>query len=149
MMYSTAYRIIGNHDDTKDVLQEAFLKVFKNIDSFRQECPLAGWIKTIVVRESIGKLRKEKRFDDLEEGQFDQIVAPVNLFDGAYLEKVILSLPPRCRSVFLLIEVEGFSHKETAKLLEISEGTSKSQLHRSKEILQKKLASMYELIYEK
>lgn len=135
-MYTLAYRITGDFEEANDVLQDAFVKVFRGLPSFRSESTLGAWIKTIVVRTAYSHLRKDKVFlepvDNLPPGsQVDW----GHYLDAEYLEKAILSLPDGYRTVFTLIEVEGYSHKEVAELLGISEGTSKSQLFYSKKRL--------------
>jgi RNA polymerase sigma factor (sigma-70 family) len=140
-MYSTAYRILNDGDDANDALQEAFLQVFRNIRSFRHESGIGAWIKTIVVRCAL-RLLKKNTFLEQTEPETAANDVPFNVPDnvtGELLEKVILSLPDGYRTVFLLIEVEGYSHIEAAKMLNITEGTSKSQLSRAKKQLQKKL----------
>jgi RNA polymerase sigma factor (sigma-70 family) len=141
-MYTLAYRITGDFESANDVLQDAFVKVFRGLPSFRGESTLGAWIKTIVVRTAYSYLRKEKIFlEDIDTVQNQLKVDWGHYLDTEYLEKAILSLPEGYRAVFVLIEVEGYTHKEVATLLGISEGTSKSQLFYSKkrlrEILQK------------
>ena len=135
-MYTLAYRVTGDFETANDVLQDAFLKVFKGLPTFRGESTLGAWIKTIVVRTAYSKLRKKQPFTE----SIDNVALPNQVdwghyLDAEYLEKAILSLPEGYRTVFVLIEVEGYSHKEVANLLSISEGTSKSQLFYSKKRL--------------
>ena len=136
-MFSSAYRILNNYELANDALQEAFIQVFRDIGKFRGESTLGAWIKTIVVRTAIRKLKKEKMFVDFEESKNEMPFVNPDSLDGEYLEKAILSLPDGFRTVFLLVEVEGYTHKEVAGMLDISEGTSKSQLHYAKKKLQK------------
>ncbi len=143
-MFTVAYRIINNYDVANDILQDAFIQIFKDIKSFRKESTLGAWIKTIVVRTALKELREKDFFVSIENtDEFNQNVEmPVvvdNSMSGSDLEKAILSLPDGYRTVFLLIEVEGYSHKEVANMLNISEGTSKSQLFYAKKQLQQKL----------
>ena len=143
-MFTLAYRATGDHDMASDVLQDAFVKIFRALPSFRAESTLGAWIKTIVVRTAYSYLRKQKIFlEDIDSIKNVPKVDWGHYLDTEYLEKAILSLPEGYRMVFILIEIEGYSHKEVAKLLNISEGTSKSQLFYSKkrlrEILKKEL----------
>ena len=136
-MFSTAYRILNNYELANDALQEAFIQVFRDIKKFRGDSTLGAWIKTIVIRTALRKLKKENLFIRLGESEYDipfEISAPLS---NDYLEKAILSLPDGFRTVFLLIEVEGYAHKEVAEILNISVGTSKSQLYHAKRRLQK------------
>jgi RNA polymerase sigma-70 factor (ECF subfamily) len=136
-MFSSAYRILNNYELANDALQEAFILVFRDIKKFRRESTLGAWIKTIVIRSALRKLKKEKLFVRIDESEHDMPMVISNPLSGEYLEKAILSLPNGFRTVFLLVEVEGYAHKEVAEILNISEGTSKSQLHYAKRKLQK------------
>lgn len=138
-MYSTAYRILNNSDDAHDVLQEAFIAVFKYIGGFRGDSTIGLWIKTIVVRKALKSLRDLKYFDDYHENGQEIPVDFLDDLSGEYLEQLILALPKGYRTVFLLIEVEGYNHREVAEMLDISEGTSKSQLSRAKKMLRRKV----------
>lgn len=139
-MYTVAYRITSDFDIANDVLQEAFVKIFRHLAGFRRESTLGAWIKTIVVRTALSRMRKEIRMEALEDHHHqDQIVDWGHHLDADYLEKAIQALPTGYRSVFVMIEVEGYSHKEVADMLDISVGTSKSQLFYAKKKLRKSL----------
>ena len=135
-MYTTACRITGDFETGAEVLQDAFLQVFRHLGDFQGKSTLGAWIKTIVVRAAISSLRKRRiRFEPLEVNtEPDAIDWGANL-DTEYLERAIQALPEGYRAVFLLAEVEGYSHKEIGELLGISEGTSKSQLFYAKKRL--------------
>ena len=138
-MYSLAYRITGNFEDAEDVLQEGFLKVFRSIESFRGDSKAGTWIHTIMARTALDRVKSKMQFTDLE---IVPEVADEGIYlsvESEYLEKAILELPDGYRSIFTLYEIEGFKHREIADMLEISENTSKSQLHKAKRMLQKKL----------
>jgi RNA polymerase sigma factor (sigma-70 family) len=143
-MFTIAYRIVSNRDDAHDALQEAFIQVFRDIAQYRFDSTLGAWIKTIVVRTSLKLLSKNRNlaFTDLDEAKSDEMILIPDTLNSEYLEKVILSLPDGYRTVFLLTEVEGYSHEETAKLLGISTGTSKSQLHHAKKMLKNRLSAL-------
>jgi RNA polymerase sigma-70 factor (ECF subfamily) len=141
-MYTSAYRILKDHDLANDAIQEAFIQVFKILGQFQFRSTLGSWIKTIVIHTSLKILKKQKAFvfADLSDNiKFISWDEPMN---GEYLEKAILSLPPGYRAIFLLIEVEGYKHKEVAEMLNISEGTSKSQLFHAKKYLRNILISL-------
>ncbi len=143
-MYTISYRITNDFDLANDVLQEAFIQIFKSLKSFRRESTLGAWIKTIVVRTAIKQVKKKPNFTELNE----QITSGPDFIDwgdylnAEYLEKAIQALPAGYRSVFILIEIEGYSHREVGELLNISEGTSKSQLFHSKKKLRLMLEKM-------
>lgn len=141
-MFTLAYRVMGQSEQAEDVLQEAFVKIFAHIAKFRRESTLGAWIKTIVVRTAYNKLRERKIRTEPEEAipmetTLDWGSRP---FEAEYLEKAILALPEGYRMVFVLIEIEGYAHREAAELLGISEGTSKSQLFYAKKRLRQELA---------
>jgi len=143
-MFTIAYRIVNNRDDAHDVLQEAFIQVFRDIGQYRFDSTLGAWIKTIVVRTSLKLLTKNRNlaYTDMGEAKNDEMVLIPETMNCEYLEKVILSLPDGYRTVFLLTEVEGYTHEETGHLLGISSGTSKSQLHHAKKMLKTRLSAM-------
>lgn len=117
------------------------MQVFKHIGAFEQRSTLGAWIKTIVVRTALQKLqRRETAFeqwpDEYDAALPDWGSSPI---DAMQLEQAIQRLPEGARAVFVLAEVEGYAHKEIAQMLEISEGTSKSQLFAAKKRLRELL----------
>ncbi len=141
-MYTLAYRITGDFHEANDVLQEAFIQVFRGLPGFKKKSTLGAWIKTIVVRTAIKKARKMVRHDSIDNLGDNNPIDWGDYLDAEYLEQAIQSLPDGYRAVFILIEVEGYKHKEVAELLNISVGTSKSQLYHSKKLLQKKIRAL-------
>jgi len=135
-MYTIAYRITNDISLAGDVLQEVFIQVFSDLAQFRGEASLGSWIKTITVRTAVRKIRTESTFSGNGLGDSDEPVIWPEAMTGSDLEKAILSLPEGARTVFLLVEVEGYKHREVAEMLSISEGTSKSQLNFAKRKLQ-------------
>ena len=139
-MYTLAYRITGDFDDANDVLQDAFLEVFKHLNQFRGESTLGAWVKQIVVRKSTKKKRLViwQNVDDYTGEGIDWGESEINV---AHLETAVLSLPDGFRTIFVLAEVEGYTHREIAVMLNISEGTSKSQLFHAKRKLRAMLSA--------
>lgn len=140
-MYTTAYRITGDVDWAGEALQDAFMQVFKHIGNFEQRSTLGAWIKTIVVRAALQKVDRRKsvatsRPEEFSDTLLDWGTSPI---DAIQLEQAIQRLPEGARAVFVLAEVEGYAHKEIAEMLEISEGTSKSQLFAAKKRLRELL----------
>ena len=138
-MYTIAYRMAADRELANDILQEAFLKVFRKLNTFRAESTLGAWIKTIVVRTALAKLKKQVITEPLPENFAEQSVDWGHHLDIDYLEKAIQGLPDGYRSVFVLVEIEGYQHKEVAEMLNISVGTSKSQLFYAKKRLREAL----------
>lgn len=142
-MFTLAYRVTGNFETAAEVLQDAFLQVFRHLDDFQQRSTVGAWIKTIVVRTAISSTRRKKiDFDPIEAVKEPSTLDWGTNFDIEYLEKAIQSLPEGYRTVFILAEVEGFSHLEIADMLQISEGTSKSQLFHAKKRLRAYLSAV-------
>ncbi len=142
-MYGVCLRYSGNVEDANDLLQEGFIKVFKNLTKFRGEGSFEGWIRRIFVNTSIEQFRKKVKLYNVTEVQENTIEDhDLNILD-TLAEKDIISLvnelSPGYKAVFNMHVVEGYSHKEIADILEINEGTSKSQLARAKGVLKKLL----------
>ena len=137
-MVTKAFRILNDYDLANDALQDAFVEVFRDLKNFKFQSTLGAWIKIIVLRNALKIQRFEAKFETFQDIH-DQEIYFSDELTGEVLDKAIRSLPDACRAVFLLIEVEGFQHKEVAEMLEISEGTSKSQLNYAKKLLQKRL----------
>lgn len=120
-----------------------FVKVFKHLGSYQHKGSLEGWIRTIMVRESISYLRKRQFVvydDDALEVNGEVSSGNDDLLDVEYVQYLIDELPEGYKAVFLLYAIEGYGHKEIAELLEISEGTSKSQLFKARKMLQENLS---------
>jgi RNA polymerase sigma factor (sigma-70 family) len=116
------------------------LEVFKHLDQFRGDAKLGAWIKQIVVRKSVKKKRilGWQHVEDEEAGTVNWGEDEINV---AHLETAIFALPDGFRSIFVLAEIEGYTHREIAEMLKISEGTSKSQLFYAKRKLRAMLTS--------
>ena len=144
-MYNVGYRITGNSDDADDVLQEAFISAFRNLDNYRGDATFGAWLKRIVVNKAINALNKKKHESLPDDDRFDvaEEEAPVEYGDPLTVERVrhaIGLLPDGYRSVLSLYLLEGYDHQEIAEIMHISESTSKSQLNRAKTKLREYLA---------
>jgi RNA polymerase sigma-70 factor (ECF subfamily) len=138
-MYTLAFRLTNDFDDANDVLQDAFLDVFRKLGNFRGEATLGAWIRAIVVRKAYKKVEKPKMWQIIEEIPENTSIDWGDSINAEYLEKAVQALPEGFRTVFILIEIEGYTHKETAEILGVSEGTSKSQLFYAKKKLREML----------
>lgn len=141
-MYTICNRILNDDDLACDAMQEGFVEVFRSIDSFQGSSTIGAWIKTILIRKAILLGKRYRMYDEIEVKQHDTIIHWDSNLTGDELNLAIRKLPEGYRKVFLLIEVEGYTHKEVAEFLGIAEGTSKSQLFHSKKMLQKSLAEL-------
>jgi len=140
-MFGICLRYANDYHAAEDILQEGFIKVFKNLGKFRGEGSFEGWVKRIFINTAIEYYRKavnHKGHSELDKVTFKQIgeVAIENLAAKDLLN-MIQKLSPGYQTVFNMYVIDGFSHKEIAGKLGISEGTSKSQLARARAILQK------------
>lgn len=143
-MYAVCLRYANNADDAQDLLQEGFIKVYKNLHRFRGEGSFEGWVRRVFVNTSIEHFRKKSaQLSSVSEKEENTIEdADITALDSLAekdIINIVQELSPGYRTVFNLYVVEGYSHKEIGELLGISEGTSKSQLARAKSILQKKI----------
>ncbi|MCR9227003.1 MAG: RNA polymerase sigma factor [Flavobacteriaceae bacterium] len=127
----------------EDVMINGFVKVFNHLSSYQYKGSFEGWVRTIMVRESISYLRKRQFVvydDDAVEVNGEVSTSNDGLLDVEYVQHLIDELPEGYKAVFLLYAIEGYGHKEIAELLEISEGTSKSQLFKARKMLQENLS---------
>jgi RNA polymerase sigma-70 factor (ECF subfamily) len=156
-LYSTAVRLTGNRTDAEDLVQETYLRAYRSYGSFQEGTNLRAWLFRILTNAHINRYRARKRrpdeteLDDVEDlylyrrledtaryGQSaeDQLMA---LFSEAEVVQAVENLPEAYRMAVLLADVEGFSYKEIAEILEIPVGTVMSRLHRGRKALQKEL----------
>ena len=141
-MLSVCRQYIKDIHFAEDVMVNGFVKVFKNLESFEHRGSFEGWIRKIMIRESISYLRQRQFvvYDDEKVGAGAQIEASVlESFNTEHIQELIDDLPEGYKMVFVLYAVEGYKHHEIAEMLNISEGTSKSQLSKARKVLQNKL----------
>lgn len=143
-MYAVCLRYSSDKDEARDLLQEGFIKVFQHLDKFKMEGSLEGWIRRIMVNHALEQFRKaykKQQFVDIEDaGDEPTPHIDAHRYDMQVILNVIQELPTGYRTVFNLYVVEGLQHNEIAELMGINENTSKSQLSRARQLLQKKLA---------
>lgn len=146
-LYAVSLRYMGTEVDAQDVLQEAFIKIFRALSAFRGDGSFEGWMRRIVVNTAIEQIRKKHLLTTLiaeqhEENIESEMASAIDQLSEQELLGMIQSLPTGYRAVFNLYVVEGYAHKEIALMLEITEGTSKSQLARARAMLQEKIKSL-------
>lgn len=139
-MLSICRQYLKNPNVAEEVMLTGFLKVFTHLKSYSAQGSFEGWIRRIMVNESITQLRKEKKLFFENEAELENSIAHTvyidNEMDVAAIQKMIDSLPDGYKTVFVLYAVEGYKHSEIAELLQISESTSKSQLFKARRMLQ-------------
>lgn len=146
-MFAICLRYMGQRDAAEDVLQEGFVTLFSRLDSYSGEGSFEGWARKIFVNTALMELRKKdalKMSEDLETAWnvSSDGVSQVQSVGYHELLKLIASLPPGYRTVFNLSVIEGYSHKEIAQTLGITEVTSRSQLQRARVMLQEKIKKL-------
>lgn len=143
-------RYAKDRTDAEDIVQTGFFKVFTQIESFRGDGSFEGWIRRIMVNTAIEAYRKSGRsvqVSELAEADSPSHGVVIDTLECEDLLAIIRTLPPGYRMVFNMYAIEGYSHKEIAEALHISEGASKSQLSRARSWLQEKIKEIkaYEL----
>jgi RNA polymerase sigma factor (sigma-70 family) len=142
-MYLVALRYSKMQQEAEDIIQESFIKVFKNIKNFRKDSSLAYWIKRIVVNTALNHQRSKlylyPMVDVTELNDWSDKESIVSALNYEELLGVIRELPTGCQVIFNLFAMEGYKHHEIAKMLDISEGTSKSQYSRAKSLLSERI----------
>jgi RNA polymerase sigma factor (sigma-70 family) len=147
-MYNICLAYEPDRDIAKDILQDSFIKVFRTISTFNNQGSLEGWIRKIITNTAIDHFRQakiaESRFfaiDSLLRSE-EPHVKENTVMENEDILKVVKQLPEGARLVFNLYSLEGYNHKEISEMLGISEGTSKSQLSRAKQLLKERLIEL-------
>jgi RNA polymerase sigma factor (sigma-70 family) len=141
-LFSVCLKYSRNYVEAEDNLQDAYLTIFKKIDQFKNKGSLDGWMKRITINTALQRYRSAGVFDIINEDQIEDVTVEVNDDDDMsidYLLNIIQELPDRYRLVFNLYALDDYSHKEIAAMLNISTGTSKSNLARARMILKDKI----------
>lgn len=139
-LFVLCLKYCANREDAQDVLQDAFVEIFQNISNYQNKGSFEGWIKKIAINQSITKYKKSIKYVSMDTDfkEEEEIELDVLKITSEEILKAIQELPNQYRLVFNLYFLDELSHKEIAEMLHISEGTSKSNLHRAKQILQNK-----------
>ena len=137
-MFNTCYRILDSRETAEDVLQESFSEAFAKLDSFRYASSFGAWLKRIVINRCINEIKRKKTnlvfVDDLsfynsENSEQEDNAMALSVKD---IKRAMEQLPDGSRMIFSLYLIEGYDHREIAKILDISESNSKSQYFRAK-----------------
>lgn len=149
-MLSVCRYYIRDVQFAEEVMLNGFLKVFYNLKRFKKEGSFEGWIRKIMVRESISFLRQQKNIEFTVEEvdvKSDYSISSNIKFEAEEIQQLIDALPEGYRIVFNMSVIEGYKHIEIAKILNISEGTSKSQLFKARKMLQQKIKEINKTSY--
>ena len=134
-MYSVSLRIVNSKTEAEDIMQEAFLSVFKKIDSYKGEVSFGAWLKKIVVNRSLDYLKKRKvQFEEVNERttQISDDQKGTKEVDIKSINSAIQKLPDGYRVVISLYLIEGYDHDEISQILNITNSSSRTQLLRAK-----------------
>ena len=144
-MLSICRYYIKDVHQAEEVMLNGFFKVFKYLKTFKSEGSFEGWMRRIMVREAISYLRQKKNIEFATEDDYLEHDYANNIktsIEVAEIQQLIDSLPEGYKMVFVMYAIEGYKHSEIAELLNISEGTSKSQLFKARQMLQKKIKEL-------
>jgi RNA polymerase sigma-70 factor (ECF subfamily) len=145
-MFSLCLRYTTDRDEAQDIVQEGFIKVFRYLHQYTGQGNFEGWMRRIFINTAIEFLRKRVYVERIGESEGIEIretgISGYDTLAHADVERVIHSLSDGYRTIFKMYVVDGYSHREIADMLNITESTSKSQLSRAKIILQKTLAKV-------
>lgn len=153
-MLGILIRYAKNKMEAEDMLQEGFVRVYQNLDKFRYEGSLEGWVRRIMINTAINYYKSNLKHNQLIDVEKVSHTGPlsvdaIDILSYKQLIKLIQTLPEGYRLVFNLYVIEGYSHREIANHMGISENTSKSQLSRARKALQKKIVKYSGICYEK
>ncbi len=153
-LWPVCLRYAKNRMSAEDIMQEGFIRIFRYLENYKGEGSFEGWLRRTMVNTAINYYKKnlkrsEERNIDNVFGLKNDDVDAVSQMTAEEIVSVIQTLPDGYRTIFNLFVVEGYPHKEIAKMLDISENTSKSQLSRARVILQEKIRKIYKLKDEK
>ncbi|MFA7274702.1 MAG: RNA polymerase sigma factor [Crocinitomicaceae bacterium] len=153
-LYAVALRYCSDSDDAQDVLQDSFIAIFDNLKQYNQEKSFAGWMKKITVNTALAVHRKKNAavYKNPVREIEDQQMIDITLLQELEVQEINLlieQLTPGRRQVFNLYFIEGYTHKEIAEMLQISEGTSKSQLFDAKKELKAAMEKLEAIIETK
>lgn len=138
-VYSLCYRLTADHSIAEELTQEAFLRVWQKLTLFHAQSAFSTWMYRLVTNVVLASVRKRNLIDHQSPEELDTLHSDMEPEQAAHindLEKALLSLSNGARQVFVLHDIEGYTHTEIAELLGIATGTSKTQLHRARKQLQ-------------
>jgi|TARA_B110000967_G_scaffold188697_1_gene211763 RNA polymerase sigma factor (sigma-70 family) len=143
VLFGISLKYSRNYQDAEDTLQDSFLIIFDKIKQYNNKGSFEGWLKRIVINTALQKYRKKNHLQLIKEVSDTEEVVEVDFedthLDIGFLLKLVQELPDKYRLVFNLYVLDSYSHREISKMLNISEGTSKSNLSRARKKLKEKL----------
>ncbi|MFD2943165.1 RNA polymerase sigma factor [Flavobacterium notoginsengisoli] len=142
-LFVISLKYCQNESEAEDNLHDTFIEIFTNIKKFKNTGSFEGWMKRILINKAISRYKNSFFLTPIKDDNPEEVTLNENELDFPidFLLSLIQELPHQYRLVFNLYELDGYSHKEIAEMLSISESTSKSNLHRAKLILKEKITS--------
>ncbi|MDD5150490.1 MAG: sigma-70 family RNA polymerase sigma factor [Flavobacterium sp.] len=142
-LFSVCLKYSRNYAEAQDNLQDGFLLIFKKIEHYSFKGSFEGWMKKVLINHILQQYRNEVFLSVVEDTIIEEFEVDIEYEDISieYLMKIIQELPDRYRLVFNLNVIDGYTHQEIAKMLNIKVGTSKSNLHRARMILKDKIVN--------
>ena len=145
-MLAICTRYISEKQAAEDVMITGFMKVFEKINQFRMQGSLEGWIRKLMINEALLYIRANKSVHLVSESNTSETYLVMEAhecsYDAEQLLEMVKQLPPGYRAVFNMYAIDGYSHKEIALELDITESTSKSQLHKARTLLQQRIVEL-------
>lgn len=140
-LFSICLKYSPNYADAEDTLQDSFIVIFDKVGQYSGKGSFEGWLKRVTINTALQRYRKQSVLDIINEENIREVDIEVDeeSIPLDFLLRIIQELPDRYRLVFNLYVLDGYSHKEIANMLEISEGTSKSNLARARNVLKDKI----------
>lgn len=143
-LFGVCRRYMPTEAEAEEMLSDAFLKIFDKLDGLKEYSKLKGWMKTLTVRLCLDELRKTNKIqlswnEEALEVAVNEHPGAIEQMSAEEIKKKVDQLPPGYRAVFMLHTIEGYSHPEIGEMLNISEGTSKSQLSKARRLLRNSL----------
>ena len=142
-MFGLCLKYSDSYAQAEDTLQDGFLTIFDKIGQYKHQGSFEGWMKRIMINTTLQKYRKEKLYSISNEDQIEETTVEYeeSSLPLDFLLSIVQQLPQRYREVFNMYVLDGYSHKEIAGILQISEGTSKSNLSRARSLLKESIES--------
>ena len=134
-VYAVCWRLLANNAQAEDACQEAFVRAWQQLPTFRGESSFGTWLHTLSSRAAIDVWRKDKILRLVTSDDIDGPTTDLEMPVCKSIEQAIAKLPSQARAVFVLFAIEGYQHDEIAQLLGIAEGSSKAQYHRARQLL--------------
>lgn len=143
LLFASCLKYSSSIEEAEDLLHDAFIEIFTTINNFKNTGSFEGWMKRITINKAITRFKLKPKMLEIERIKTLEVEESEIINDDKLLDHILLAvqkLPNQYQLVFCLYELDNYSHKEIANMLSISESTSKSNLHRAKEILRSKLS---------